>query len=71
MITTPLLLASRPGWNDAMIHGGHGSLQPGMFDWLVVGAAVGVVLLVFGLCARYFLVPGETSPSHIKRRILE
>jgi hypothetical protein len=33
--------------------------------------AIGVVALVWVLCLRYFLRPGETSGHHIKRRILE
>jgi len=52
-------------------HGAHGRGPQDPLGWLVVLAATGVVVLVFGLCARYFLKPGETSPDHIKRRILE
>jgi hypothetical protein len=43
----------------------------GLLESVVAAVAVAIVLLVFVLCARYFLKPGETSPGHIKRRILE
>lgn len=51
-------------------HGAHAA-PPGPLGLVVVAVAVGVVALVFVLCAKYFLRPGETSPAHIKRRILE
>lgn len=52
-------------------HTGHAGGPQGLLGWLVVAGAVAVDLLVVGLCARYFLRPGETSPEHIKRRILK
>ncbi|HEY7027092.1 MAG TPA: hypothetical protein VH438_05775 [Gemmatimonadales bacterium] len=65
------LLAVRAASNVAGAHGGHGTAPQSWFGWFVVAAAVTVVLLVLGLCARYFIEPGETSPGHIKRRILQ
>lgn len=41
-----------------------------VLDLVVVTLSIGLVVVVVALCVRYFLVPGETSESHIKRRIL-
>ncbi|MEO8634431.1 MAG: hypothetical protein ABI587_04040 [Gemmatimonadales bacterium] len=54
----------------ASARGHHGAPQ-GNLDFLLLAVAIGVVCLVFLLCARYFLHPGEMEPDHIKRRILE
>ena len=51
--------------------GGHASAPHGLLESAVAAIAVAIVILVFVLCARYFLQPGETSPGHIKRRILQ
>lgn len=52
-------------------HSGHAGGPQGLVGWLVVAVAVVVDLFVVGLCAKYFLSPGESSPDHIKRRILQ
>ena len=46
-------------------------VEPSLLEWFFTAVAVAIVFLVFVLCVRYFLEPGETSPGHIKRRILE
>jgi hypothetical protein len=52
-------------------HPAHSGASPGWVGAIVVGLAMAIVALAFALCVRYFLYPGEASPSHIKRRILE
>lgn len=42
----------------------------GVTDWLLLGLAVASVAVVFLLCLRFFLRPGERDPGHIKREIL-
>jgi hypothetical protein len=49
-----------------MMAGPHGPLES-----FFAAVAVAIVFLVFVLCAKYFLKPGEASPGHIKRRIPE
>ena len=51
--------------------GGAGLVAGGLAGSIVTAMAIGVVVLVWGLCLRYFLRPGEASGHHIKRRILE
>ena len=48
----------------------HG-LSRSPLDLVLTAVAVGVVCLVFALCLRCFLHPGEASAGHIKRRVLE
>ncbi len=50
---------------------GHHAAGEGLAGSIVTALAIGVVALVWALCLRYFLRPGETSGRHIKRRILE
>ena len=50
---------------------GHHAAGAGLGGRLVTALAIGVVILVWVLCLRYFLRPGEASGHHIKRRILE
>ncbi len=40
------------------------------FDYLVVVVAVVIVAVVFVLLIKLLIWPGESSPDHIKRRIL-
>lgn len=42
----------------------------GPLDWVLLALAVVAVAIVFALCARFFLSPGEHSEDHIKRRVL-
>lgn len=42
----------------------------GLSDWFILGLAVLSVVLVFVLCLRFFLRPGEHDRGHIKREIL-
>lgn len=66
------LLAAVSAASDlAVRHTSHSSGPQGLLGWVVVAVAVAVDLFVVGLCARYFFSPGETSPEHIKRRILK
>lgn len=49
---------------------GREATASGLSDWLILGLAVLSVVLVFLLCLRFFLRPGENDPGHIKREIL-
>ena len=42
-----------------------------ILDLVLVASAIAVVLVAFWLALRHTLYPGETSPDHIKRRILQ
>ncbi|MGH8614843.1 MAG: hypothetical protein ACREYF_23150 [Gammaproteobacteria bacterium] len=44
--------------------------DPSLLDLVLVGLAISVVVVAFYLAVHYTLWPGETSPDHIKRRIL-
>lgn len=57
--------------NGVAGHAAHAGAVPGWAEVIVLGLAIGIVALAFGLCIRYLLSPGEASPSHIKRRILQ
>lgn len=72
MITTPGLFAVlRTAGSSLQSHPGHGPALPSLLGSFVVAAAITVVLIVIVLCVKYFVDPGETSPEHIKRRILK
>lgn len=45
-------------------------MTPSWLELTVVGVAIAIVVVVIALCIRFFLFPGETSESHIKRRVL-
>lgn len=67
-----LLLGTRPlHQGQAEAHAIHSGAPGGWLGAMVLLLATLVVAVAFVLCARYLLDPGETSPSHIKRRILE
>ncbi len=66
-----LLVLLQAGADVVGPHTSHGSVPRTLLGSLVMAVAVAVVLFVFALCVKYFLRPGETSPAHIKRRILE
>lgn len=70
-MTLPVVIVMVQVGAAATRHEAHGRGPQDPLGWLVVLVATGAVVLVFGLCAKYFLRPGETSPDHIKRRILE
>lgn len=40
-------------------------------EWLLVAVAVGTVGYAFYKAVRHTLFPGETSPDHVKWRILD
>ena len=42
-----------------------------VIDWLLVGLAGGTVLYAIYKAVRHTLYPGETSPDHVKWRILD
>ena len=53
-------------------HAGHGAAaRPDLFEYVLVGIAIVAAAWTIYLAVRYTLRPGENSPDHIKRRILE
>jgi len=53
-------------------HMGHGSsARPELFEYVLVGIAIVAAAWTIYLAVRYTVRPGESSPDHIKRRILE
>lgn len=42
-----------------------------LLELVLVGLAIGTVVLAFYLAIRHTMFPDETSPEHIKRRIIE
>jgi len=56
-------------------HTGHGapeaSGRPELYEYALVGIAIVAAAWTIYLAVRYTLRPGENSPDHIKRRILE
>ena len=49
----------------------HDGAPGSIVDLILVTIALVVVLISFYLAIRYTLRPGEKSPDHIKRRVLE
>ncbi len=49
----------------------HSGEANSILDLVLVASAIAVVLVAFYLALRHMLFPGETSPDHIKRRILQ
>jgi hypothetical protein len=43
----------------------------GIWDYFVVAVAVIAVAVALFLAAKYLIAPGEESPDHIKRKILD
>lgn len=43
----------------------------GIIDYIIVGIAVLIVVVVFVLGIKFFIQPKEQSETHIKRRILK
>lgn len=63
-----------PGGAAASLEGtGHHAAPPvtGLFQGMVVAAAVALVVAVFAAGIWYFIRPGEQRADHIKRRILD
>ena len=53
-------------------HAGHGAAgRPDLFEYVLVGIAIVAAAWTIYLAVRYTVRPGENSPDHIKRRILE
>ena len=71
MVGSAVLATVQVASDFAVSAAGHASAAHGRLESLVAAVTAAIVFLVFVLCARYFLEPGETSPGHIKRRILE
>ncbi|MFH0344830.1 MAG: hypothetical protein ACHBNF_22510 [Chromatiales bacterium] len=44
--------------------------DPSLLELVLVGLAISVVVVAFYLAVRYTLWPGESSPDHIKHRML-
>ncbi|HET9027147.1 MAG TPA: hypothetical protein VFN07_06435 [Trueperaceae bacterium] len=54
-----------------LLPAGHHVADPsGGYEYVLVVAGVIITLLVAVMTIRYVVKPGETAPSHIKRRIL-
>jgi hypothetical protein len=49
----------------------HSAAAHSFIDLVLVGIALIVVVLAFYLAVKYTFWPGEGSPDHIKRRVLE
>jgi len=49
----------------------HDGAPGSIVEFILVAIALAVVLLSFYLAIRYTLRPGENSPDHIKRRVLD
>lgn len=49
----------------------HGAGPNSIVDIVLAIAALFVVVWAFYLAVRYTVRPGETSPDHIKRRVLD
>lgn len=53
-------------------HSGHvPAARPALYEYVLVGGAVVVLVWVFYLAIRVSVWPGEEEPDHIKRLILE
>lgn len=62
-VTTALAWQAHPGHSPAA--------RPALYEYLLVGGAVVVLVWVFYLAIRVSVWPGEEEPDHIKRLILE
>ena len=49
----------------------HSATAHSFIDLMLVAGAALVVILAFYLAVKYTFWPGERSPNHIKRRILD
>jgi len=52
------------------MHHAEGASTASVVEWVVVSAAVVVLVWALGLAIRYTVRPEETETAHIKRRIL-
>jgi hypothetical protein len=68
-ITISRFLAKVPEGFSRSAHG-RTAAPTGIWDHIIVFAAIVVVLVCVYLCIRYFLLPKESDRNHIKNRIL-
>jgi len=51
----------------------HGRMSgpTGAWEYIIVIASIIIVLVAACLCVRFFLLPREKEPDHIKKRVLD
>jgi len=49
----------------------HGAGPQGQSDFIIIAIAIAIVLFTLILSIKYLMKPGEDSPGHVKRIILE
>jgi uncharacterized protein HemY len=49
----------------------HGAGPQGQTDFIIIAIAIAVVLVTLIFSIKYLLKPGEDSPGHVKRIVLE
>ena len=49
----------------------HGAGPQGQSDFIIIAVAIVIVLFTLVFSLKYLLKPGEDSPGHVKRTVLE